>query len=110
MIAAEKGSLELVQLLLEENAEIRYRERSGKTALFFAIEANNENVDVVSVLLDNEADPNHEAQDRITPLLRSVEKGHYGITKILLEKGGNVHTAIESTGEYTRQCPDNGCR
>lgn len=98
MMAAEKGSIELVQLLIDSNADIRTRDKFGKTALFYAIEANNENVDVVSLLLDNGADPNHEAQDRITPLLKAVEKGHYEITKILLEKGGNIHTAIESTG------------
>lgn len=99
MIASEKGLLEFVQLLLEDfGADVKMRDKAGKTALFYAIETNNENLDVVSLLLGSGADPNHEAQDRITPLLKAVEKGHYEITKLLLDRGGNIHTTIESTG------------
>jgi ankyrin repeat protein len=99
MIAAEKGRLELVEILLNTyKADVKLRDKAGKTALFYAIETNNENLDVVSLLLGNGADPNHEAQDRITPLLKAVEKGHYEITKLLLDRGGNIHTTIESTG------------
>lgn len=98
MIASEKGLLELVQVLLECGADVRIKDKAGKTALFYAIETNNENLDVVSLLLGRGADPNHEAFDRITPLLKAVEKGHFEITKLLLDKGGNIHTTIDSTG------------
>jgi FOG: Ankyrin repeat len=98
MIAAEKGSIELVQLLLDSNADVKMKDKTGRTALFHAIEANNENSDVVSLLLDNGADVNHEINDRITPLLRAVEKGYQGIARILLHKGANVHSSVESSG------------
>jgi len=99
MIAAQRGFLELVQSLLELNVDMRLKDRSGRTALFYAIEANNENVDVVSFLLDHGADLNHESQERATPLLRAVERGYYGITKMLLEKGANLHTGFDGSGD-----------
>jgi len=98
MIAAERGFLELVQCLLESNVDMRLKDKTGRTALFYAIEANNENVDVVSFLLDHGADLNHEAQERATPLLRAVERGYFEITKMLLEKGANLHTGFEGSG------------
>ena len=98
MVASERGLLELVQLLMDFNVDIKLKDKYGKTALFSAIEANNENADVVSLLLEYGADPNHEAQDRVTPLLKAVEKGYWEITKILLEKGGNIHSTYESSG------------
>lgn len=98
MIAAEKGSIELVQLLLDANANIQMRDRQGKTALFYAVEAANENLDVISLLLDHRADPNAETGDGKTPLLRAVEKGYIETAKILLEKGGNVYSTLENTG------------
>jgi ankyrin repeat protein len=98
MLAAEKGSIELVQMLIEFNADVKVKDKFGRTALFYAIEANNENSDVVSVLLDNGADVNYEANDRITPLLKAVEKGYREIARILLQKSANVHASIESSG------------
>jgi len=98
MVASERGLLELVQALMDLNVDVKLKDKYGKTALFSAIEANNENTDVVSLLLEYGSDPNHEAQDRVTPLLRAVEKGYCEITKILLEKGGNIHSTYESTG------------
>ena len=98
MIAAEKGCIELVQLLLECNADVRYRDRKHKTALFYAVETAHENLDVVSLILAHQGDPNAEMHDGKTPLLRAIEKGSLEITKILLEKGGNSHYTVESTG------------
>ncbi len=99
MIAAERGLLELVQSLIDCRADINLRDKSGKTALFSAIEANTENSDVVSVLLEHGANLNHEANNRETPLMKAVEKGYYEISKILLGKGGNVHSVYESSGD-----------
>jgi len=98
MISAEKGSIELVQELLEARADVRMRDRQGKTALYYAIEAAHENLDVISLLLDFNSDPNAETNEGKTPLLRAIEKDYFETTKILLEKGGYVNSQLHNTG------------
>lgn len=99
MTAAEKGSIELVQELLEAKADVRQKDKQGKIALYYAIEAAHENLDVISLLLDFGSDPNTDTNEGKTPLLRAIEKDYFETTKILLEKGGYVNSQINSTGK-----------
>jgi FOG: Ankyrin repeat len=46
---------------------------------------------------------NQEGPDRVTPLLKAVERGHANIVKLLLQRGANVHSYIESTGTVIRK-------
>lgn len=98
MLAAEKGSHNLIRMLLASKADLKLRDRFGKTALFYAIDMNHENTEAVAILIDAGADVNQEANDRATPLMKAVERGHYNIVKLLLNRGANVHSHYESTG------------
>jgi ankyrin repeat protein len=101
MMAAEKGYLEVVHLLFDNKAEVKMKDRHGRNALFYALESQAENIDIISLLLDKGADVNSEYADKVTPLLKAVEKNFVQIARILLQKGANVHAASESTGNFT---------
>jgi len=101
MIAAEKGSIELVKELLEAKADVRIRDKQGKTALYYAIEAAHENLDVISLLLGFDAEPNTETNEGKTPLWRAIEKENSKTTKVLLEKGANVNSQMYNSGNIT---------
>ena len=53
MKAASRGSIEIVSLLLDYKASVNLVDKQDNTALIHAIKAKAENVDVVTVLLDN---------------------------------------------------------
>ncbi|XP_065335612.1 serine/threonine-protein phosphatase 6 regulatory ankyrin repeat subunit B-like [Cloeon dipterum] len=53
-LAAESGNVDLVELLLENNADLTHADKVGRTALHFAAESGN--VDLVEWLLKNNAD------------------------------------------------------
>lgn len=98
MLASRKGILELVQCLIENNADINARDKNGKTALFHGVEAHHQNPDVVSLLISHGADPNTEADDKYTPLLKAVEKEYCKVVETLVEKGAKLNVSIESSG------------
>jgi len=100
MMAAEKGSLVLVQHLIEEaKADIQMRDSYNKTALSYAIEAGTENADVITYLLRFKANPNTQSNDGKTPLILAVEKGYHKTAEALLYKGSNPNTTIPRTGD-----------
>ena len=98
MIAAEKGYVELVELLFDLRVEVKPKDKYGKNALFYALEPQAENVDLISLLVDKGADVNSEIADKMTPLIKAVEKGFLQIAKILLQKDAYVNAALESSG------------
>lgn len=51
MMACDKGYIEIVKRLLDQDALIDHRDQRKKTALFYAVESSAENVDVVKELL-----------------------------------------------------------
>jgi ankyrin repeat protein len=99
MFAAEKGAIEYLQTLIDIGAYIDFEDAERKTALFYAIEANTENVDAVSILLAGGANINHETKGGITPFLRAVEKNYFEIVKQFLGKGALVNAALENGSE-----------
>ena len=62
----------------------------GNTALHYASCGGYE--DVVSVLLDNSADLEHQNENGHTPLMEAASGGHIGVAKLLLDKGAGINT------------------
>jgi len=103
MIASEKGSLDLVSKLLELEAHLELKDNWGNTALFYAIDAKQNNLQIVSFLLDKGADPNAKCKNGTTPLFRAVEINNLLIVETLLKKKCNIFVKQESTGNETAQ-------
>jgi len=86
MIAAQKGNIEAVDLLLKAKANVNAANSRGKTALSYAVEASQ--LSVVQKLLENGADTSLMAGN--TPLLTlAVRSGNVEIIKLLLDKGAD---------------------
>jgi ankyrin repeat protein len=102
MIAAMRGDIERVETLLEYGgAKLDSTDPQNRTPLFYAVEAKEQNEDIVSRMLDG-AKPsliNHEARDGSTALYKAVEKEHAKIVELLLEKGANPNISVVPTGE-----------
>ena len=99
MVAAERGSLELMQKCLDHSILVDVRDNSGKSALSYAVEAEVSNTRTVSLLLTRGADPNIRCKNGVTPLLKAVEKARFKIAEILLKSGSSSYAKYESTGK-----------
>ncbi len=115
MYAVEKGNMELVQILLDNDADINARGSEGRTALMIA--AQFDSVDILNLLLErganvNARDANGESalmygmygapvdlapvlaapvdSDGETASILGADNGYADVVKLLLEKGANV--------------------
>lgn len=85
-MAADKGHLEVVKLLVEKGAEIDYRHPVNKmTALHLAAYSGHD--DVVKYLLSKGADPNLK-MSRGVSILRAVKDQGHTSTVAILEAAG----------------------
>ncbi|CAK9115057.1 unnamed protein product [Durusdinium trenchii] len=90
-LAAERGHLEVVRLLLEAGADLNAATQCGHTVLMFA--AQNGHPDVVRVLLEAGADPKAATQDWATALMFAAQNGHPDVVRLLLEAGADPNAA-----------------
>ena len=79
-LAARAGHLEIVEKLLDNDAETNVLQNSG-TALFWA--AKNSELDTVVLLLENDADPNICGKSW-SPLHAACQNGDIEIAQILI--------------------------
>merc|ERR1719510_675057 len=86
--AAFKGHKDVVQLLLDNNADIDHRDSNVKTALMFAAWKGHK--DVIQVLLDNGANVNHQDKKGYTALMKAAQYGHKEVVQLLLDNGANI--------------------
>jgi cytohesin len=88
------GHVEIVQLLIDAGADINVSERSYDrtitTPLYAA--ALKGNVDIVTSLLDAEADP-----DQGCPLYGACEGGHTVVARMLIDAGTDVNASRRAT-------------
>ena len=99
LYAVDKGKIEIVELLLDNGADIDSIDVSHQTALMVA--SGMGHFDIVELLLKRGANVNATENDGYTALIHasSGEDGHPEIVKLLLEKGADVN-APENEG-YT---------
>ena len=87
--------IEIVNLLLDNGAEVDMRTDKGYSALFYA--AGRGYVQTVQLLLNRGADINIETHSGETPLSKASEHGHTEILQLLLHRGASIdypHGAI----------------
>ncbi|OAQ60148.1 ankyrin repeat domain-containing protein [Pochonia chlamydosporia 170] len=91
----ERGKEELVQMLLENGADVTAKDNDGWTALHLAVALGHEGV--VRVLLENGADVTAKHNDGWTALHLAAMVGHDGVVRAFLENGADV-TAKDDDG------------
>ncbi|XP_044742473.1 ankyrin-3-like [Chrysoperla carnea] len=84
-LAVKKGYIEIVQALLQHDAEINAK--TGKTAIFYAIA--NADLKITKLLLTNGAN----VKDNPEPLNIAVEKGYIEIVEALLQYNADVNAS-----------------
>ncbi len=122
VLAAQKGHLDIVRLLLDAGAEKDYKTKNGQTALSLAAQNDHYDVvqfllekgaevnapdmvldnvvypDVVKLLLDHGADIKAVDSSGETALNQAARDGNFAVVKLLLEKGADPNT-VAPNGE-----------
>ncbi|KAK3563407.1 hypothetical protein QTP86_026229, partial [Hemibagrus guttatus] len=94
MLAAEQGSVEIVQELIRRGANVNLDDVDCWTALISASKEGH--VEVVQELLANNANLEHRDMGGWTALMWGAYKGRVEVARLLLEKGANPNI----TGQY----------
>ncbi|CAF0726075.1 unnamed protein product [Brachionus calyciflorus] len=81
-IAAEKGHVKFVELLIQYGAQLEAKNKKGCTALWLACNAGH--FDCVYCLVSNNADPDSCDSRRTSCLMAAFKKGHVKICKFLV--------------------------
>ncbi|XP_025754862.1 kinase D-interacting substrate of 220 kDa B isoform X6 [Oreochromis niloticus] len=98
MLAAEQGSLEIVQELIRRGANVNLDDVDCWSALISA--AKEGHVEVVKELLENSAYIEHRDMGGWTALTWAAYKGRVEVTKLLLEHGANPNTTGQQYSVY----------
>lgn len=136
MIAASRGDLELLCILLDSGAEIECRNDEGRTALMRSanaqiteklldagadIEAKDRHsvnalmlaavdgkVDVTKTLLAHGADMEERWEAGQTPLIIAAQSGHTNMVELLLEQGADVNALCNMNRSAVHYAAENG--
>ncbi|XP_037605824.1 LOW QUALITY PROTEIN: kinase D-interacting substrate of 220 kDa B [Sebastes umbrosus] len=98
MLAAEQGSLEIVQELIRRGANVNLDDVDCWSALISA--AKEGHVEVVKELLENSAYIEHRDMGGWTALMWAAYKGRVEVTELLLETGANPNTTGQQYSVY----------
>ncbi|XP_029107379.1 kinase D-interacting substrate of 220 kDa B isoform X3 [Scleropages formosus] len=98
MLAAEQGSLEIVQELIRRGANVNLDDVDCWTALISASKEGH--VEVVKEFLENGAYIEHREMGGWTALMWAAYKGRVEVTKVLLENGANPNTTGQQYSVY----------
>jgi ankyrin repeat protein len=93
-VAAIKGDLDLVQDLIQHNAEVNTKDHAGWTPLHEA--CNHGFLEIARILLDNGANINAPGMDNDTPLHDASVNCHLEVVSLLIERGVNIVSAPSS--------------
>jgi ankyrin repeat protein len=85
--AVESGSFENAGLLLRKGADADARDKSGRTALWYA--ANSENTGFITLLLEHGADVNARDNEGRTPLMHAADLCFTWDVRALLNAGAD---------------------
>lgn len=86
--SAEKGTVEIMQLLIEHGANVRPKD--AQSPLIEAVRTGS--MEKARILLEHGADINAPARvTNSTPLMQAALYGHFNIAKMLIEKGADVN-------------------
>ncbi len=81
LLAAEKGHIDIVQTLLNKDANIKAKDKWDKTALMYTAEAGH--INIVKILLHKNVDVEAKNQFGKTALMLAEKNGHGEIAGLL---------------------------
>ncbi|PPQ84008.1 hypothetical protein CVT25_000554 [Psilocybe cyanescens] len=87
--AASSGSIDIVQFLIDQKAEVDKADGSGWTPLHIAVSAGNESV--VQELIGAGADVNRKNDKGLTPLHYAASKSRIDIGRLLISRGADFN-------------------
>lgn len=93
------GHIPIVELLLQEGANVNGFLESGYTPLFGA--ALGGHLDVVKLLLDSNAHVDALSNCGASPLFEAIAGGHYDIVELLIQYGADVNVCAIYAGKNT---------
>ena len=95
LIACQNHHTEIVEMLLESEADINKCRDSGAPPLYMACQ--NGHLDIVEKLLDKKVntDVNKCTNNGGSPLYIACQKGHVKIVKILLTNGADINNSLK---------------
>ena len=89
LIAVDRGHIEIVKFLIDQNADINAIFEDGATALILGSEKGHK--EIVANLLKKGANVSAQNKSGITALLSASMKGHFDIVKDLVKHGADVN-------------------
>lgn len=87
IFAAEKGSTEVVRILLENGADPNWSEKDGWTALHWA--ARNNHPATVALLIEHHVELDAEDSYRLTALDWAMDRQHWDAAAMIVKAGGS---------------------
>jgi ankyrin repeat protein len=90
-IACAKGFIDVVDLMLQNRADITVANNNGWTPVYMA--SWNGHAEVVKLLLENKADITVADDNEWTPVFAASSKGHAEVVKLLLENKADITVA-----------------
>lgn len=97
MIASEKGFIDIVEILVENKANVNAANFNGWTSLMLASSAGH--FKIVELLIKKNAQVNAKTVLNTTALIVAVFSGHKNIVKILIENKADLNIRI-TNGDY----------
>lgn len=89
--AAQFGSTEIAQLLVENGADIDAETISVGNYTPLTVAVNYENIEVVKLLIQYGSDINNSKRNRGYPLYSAIASGNLEIAKLLIENGADLN-------------------
>jgi len=106
MLAADKGYLDCLEVLLKHGADVNAVSAGGCTALMpAAIEGH---VDCLEVLVKHGADVNVAANNGDTALILTAIEGHVDCVEVLVKHGADVNVAANNGDTASMEAAYNG--
>lgn len=88
ILAAACGKIEIVELLLNHQANLKLKDRFSQSALHHASRKGHK--EIVAILLDHGADVDESDKEGWTPLMIAVDIGDIETVKLLLERKASL--------------------
>lgn len=95
-VAAEKGNVSIIEVLLSRGADILTRDERGFTALHCLMEGEHRNIEALHAFLGNPDCVNAQLDDGCTPLMLALQGGWTEASVTLLDCGALASLALKN--------------